>query len=86
MLSAEWLTGPERVLRDQLENERRIQDLNSCSQSHREQTMISDPVSSVLGGVVPMFRLHPNHPSSCLSRPNCQINRQSTVGTESRYR
>jgi hypothetical protein len=56
MLNDEWLTGLERVLRDQLENERRVHDLISRSQSQREQTtilnqpVISNPVSLVLGG------------------------------------
>jgi hypothetical protein len=56
MLNDEWLTGPECVLHDKLENERRARDLSSHLQPQREQTTISNqptisyPVSSVGGG------------------------------------
>jgi hypothetical protein len=50
MINNEWLTGLERVLRDQIENELLIQDLISRFQSQREQTLISEPVLSVSGG------------------------------------
>jgi hypothetical protein len=78
MLSDEWLTGPKCVLRNQIKNEQRIQDLISHSQSQRERTMISDPVSSVPEeGILPKFRLCANRPSSRLSCSSSRLNRKN---------
>jgi hypothetical protein len=51
MLSDEWLTGPERALRDSIERERRVQQLLVRSQSQRETTSNgSNAGSPVTGG------------------------------------
>jgi hypothetical protein len=73
MLNDEWLTDPERILRDQLNKERLANDLISRSQSQREQTTIPDTVQSVWGGGstnIPSPSKLPAQPSKSSEQPS----------------
>jgi hypothetical protein len=63
MLAGEWLMGPERVLRDTLERERRSLQLFVRSQSQRVSAPNTNIESSVRGGTVPTPSNLPVQPS-----------------------
>jgi hypothetical protein len=67
MLADDWLTGPERALRDTLERERSSLQLLVRSQNQRESASNTTNESSVTGGVQYQLRVQPSPPRAAVN-------------------